>query len=130
MKLSPLDLTRDTETPTPRSPALGSVVTTGGITKTPAATKWWVGSLLSPVIAGAGGLAIGISSPNESDWVGGGVLGPLFIGVVIGCVCSLACTIFSIRKKESLAWVGVMCAIVILGSFAVGVLDVIQSRPR
>jgi hypothetical protein len=98
--------------------------------KTAATTKWWLGSLLSPLIAGVGGLAIGMASPNESDWVGGGILGPLFVGIVIGCLCSLICTFFSIKKSEGLAWIGVLCALVILGSFAVGVIDVIQSRPK
>lgn len=97
--------------------------------KDAATTKWWLGSLLSPVIAGAVGLAIGMASPNESDWIGGGILGPLFIGVVIGCVGSLACTFFSVKKGEGSAWVGVLSALVILGSFATGVIDIIQSRP-
>lgn len=98
--------------------------------KTSTMKIWWLGSLLTPVIGGAVGFAVGMASPQESDWVGGGLLGPLFVGIVVGCFGSLVCTVLSIRKKESLAWVGVICALAILVSLVIGIQDIVHSRPR
>jgi len=101
------------------------------MTTSPKETKWWVGALLSPV----GGIAVGfgaaMASPkNESDWTGGAFFLFLLVGIAVGCVSSLVCTFLSIRNREPAAWVGVICALIIIVMVGVGVQDVIHSRPR
>ena len=101
------------------------------MTNPPKKTKWWVGALLSPVAGIAVGFGAAMASPkNESDWTGGGFFIFLLVGIAVGCVCSLICTIQSIRNREAEAWVGVICALIIFVMVAVGVQDIIHSRPR
>lgn len=94
-------------------------------------SKWWLGSILCPLIATAIGIAVGLASPQrDSDWAGVGFIIPFVLGLLVGCGCSIICAAISARKKERFASLAVVCGTVSLGVLVFAGSESVKAKLR
>ena len=94
-------------------------------------SKWWLGAILAPPLTTAIGIVVGLASPqHDSDWIGVAFLIPFVVGLTLGCLVSVVCSMFSLLKKESRAALAMLFGIMSLGVLVFAAVEIFKAKYR